>query len=220
MAISGILLGVVALAYQAYPRLEARAAFFMENLEAGPNERGFYGSGTQRLAMWKVSVAMIKDAPLTGHGLEAFPDSMQPWADRLGIPVRFGIDGMGHGGYVNPHNQYLGWAATLGLPTAIALMLLFGAVPLWLAPRMIRASRPPPESPQAVHWEEEVTQTLIALRILLGLLAVYCLTESVIERQRGIIWFLTWITLIFGTLVTQCSMSRPERDPPRARESA
>lgn len=130
----------------------------------------------ERYAMWTISVHMIEDKPWVGHGLSVFPWQMQPWADRLGLHVRFPGDG-----YHNPHQQYLGWAVVNGVPVGIVLMALAFLVPAFVAVR-----RTPPSLARS------------SVLLFLALVAVFCLTESVIERQRGAAWFLIWVGLLLG----------------------
>lgn len=191
------LLVVLVVAAIAWPRIEARALFFLADWQSPPDPNGYNGSSTQRWAMWQVAWAMIVDSPWLGQGLHAFPSQMQPWADRLGLGVRFGIIGFGFGGYQNPHNLLLGWAATMGVPTAMLLVLLFFGVPLWVARQLALLVGEPTAR---VGVQNHARELLVALRLLLALLAVFCLTESVIERQRGMTWFAVWIALVLGTL--------------------
>lgn len=136
-----------------------------------------------RMAMWKISLAMIEDRPLTGQGFAAFPEAMQPWADRLGLNVSFGPY---HGGFRNPHQQYLGWAATQGVPVALLLAwLCFGA-------------------PVRAAWRRRDLRTdwsSVALFVMMTM--VFCLTESVVERQRGAAWYVIWVSLLLGTLLRE-----------------
>lgn len=142
------------------------------------SEQNYNTAVGYRMAMWQICVAMIQDRPWTGQGLSVFPEQMQPWAHRLGLAVTFP-----GGGLKNPHNQYLGWAATQGIPLAILLMCL-----VWVLPCVqgARLRQPGPE------WS--------SLLLLVGMTALFCLTESVIERQRGAAWFTIWVGLLLGTL--------------------
>ena len=46
--------------------------------------------------------------------------------------------------------------------------------------------------------------------VLMGLLLMFCQTESVIERQRGITWFLAWTLLILGSMAVTASGQCPD----------
>lgn len=140
-----------------------------------------------RLAMWRISFGMIEDKPWTGQGLSAFPEQMQRWADRLGLQVSFP-----GGGFKNPHNQYLGWAAVHGVPVALLMLGLVFVLPC------VQSRR---EGSQASH--------AAALWAFVGMTAVFCLTESVLERQRGAAWFVIWIGLLLGSLACRQAVAQP-----------
>jgi O-antigen ligase len=180
----------LALIWTLAPKFQERLQGVREEIELATRDNNYESSPGQRLAMWTVSLAMIQDRPWFGQGLDVFPSQMQPWAERLGLNVQFE-----HGGYQNPHNLYLGWAASMGIPTALLLLTLIGVVPWWTSRRMSRGHAADSPSVQAHR----------ALTVLLTLLAVYSLTESVIERQRGMAWFVVWICMILGTQAVSSS---------------
>lgn len=183
----------LALIWALAPRVQERVEDLREAIELVTRDNDYNSSPGQRFAMWKVSLAMIADRPWLGQGLDVFPRQMQPWAERLGLDVRFE-----HGGYQNPHNLYLGWAASMGIPTALLLVTLIGVVPWWASRQMSGGQGPGSPSVQAHR----------ALTMLLTLLAVYSLTESVIERQRGMAWFVVWICLILGSQAASSNRDR------------
>ena len=77
------------------------------------------GVDAARLALWSAATRMISDAPLLGLGLGTFPDAYPLYASQV---LPFVMD--------KAHNDYLEFAAGLGLPAAIAwwvawLLLVF-----------------------------------------------------------------------------------------------
>lgn len=77
------------------------------------------GSVGERLEMWHIAGHAALDHPLTGVGL-----------DRFGPYVREQV-AQGHASpeiakYDHPHNEYLEWAATGGVPGLLVLLSLFG----------------------------------------------------------------------------------------------
>ena len=121
----------LALIWTLAPKVQERIQGAREDIESVTRDNDYSSSAGQRLAMWTVSLAMIQDRPWLGQGLNVFPGQMQPWAERLGLDVKFE-----YGGYQNPHNLYLGWAASMGIPTALLLVTLIGLVPWWTSDRV------------------------------------------------------------------------------------
>jgi O-antigen ligase len=188
----GLSILLAVLVYLVFPMIESRYQASVNEITQATVHNNYTTSIGQRLAMWQICWELILDRPLMGHGLSLFPGAMQPWADRLGIPVRFE-----YGGFQNPHNLYLGWAATMGIPSMLVLLVLIAGIPIWIA-RKLTLMNPTPERQQA----------FTALLVLYTLLAVFCLTESVIERQRGTAWFVIFICLIIGSMMGD---SKPDR---------
>lgn len=188
----GISILLAILVYLMLPMIESRYQAAVAEITQATVSNNYNSSIGQRLSMWKICWELILDQPLTGHGLSLFPGAMQPWADRLGISVQFA-----YGGFQNPHNLYLGWAATMGIPSMLVLLVLIAGIPIWIAQKL-KLMNPTPERQQA----------FTALLVLYTLLAVFCLTESVIERQRGTAWFVIFICLIIGSMM---GGSNPDR---------
>lgn len=140
-----------------------------------------------RIAMWTIATKMIEDKPWLGQGSSVFPEQMQPWADKLGLNARFP-----DGGFQNPHNQFLGWAAVHGIP--IALLLLSG---VWIVPcvQVKKARRGCSDKTNVLRLEWR------SLLLLVGMTALFGLTESVLERQRGAAWFMVWVCLLAGSAI-------------------
>jgi O-antigen ligase len=180
----GILFSI--LIYLGLPMIESRYQAAVNEITQATNHNNYNTSIGQRLAMWKICWALIFDKPFWGHGLSLFPGAMQPWADRLGIQVKFE-----YGGFQNPHNLYLGWAATMGIPSMLLLLALIAGIPIWIAHK-IKVMTSSPDRQKA----------FTALIVLYVLLSVFCLTESVIERQRGTAWFVMLICIIIGSMIT------------------
>jgi len=76
----------------------------------------------------------------------------------------------------HPHNQYLSVLLIAGLPGLAALLLLLG-VPTW---RFVTLWRTGLERTRMIGWSG-----LAAVAVL----AVICLSESIFQRNSGIIWF-------------------------------
>ena len=76
-----------------------------------------------RLLLWDAAVRMIADAPLLGLGLGTYEPAYPLYADRI---LPFVMD--------KAHNDYLEFAAGIGLPAAIA----WWAALLWLVAACLR----------------------------------------------------------------------------------
>lgn len=177
----GLAAGALALAVVVgWPTLTERVNVTSDNVSrAVVDSKGALDTSLgYRLAMWRISVGMIEDKPWTGQGLSAFPEQMQPWADRLGLQVHFP-----GGGFKNPHNQYLGWAAVHGIAVAVVMLWLVFVLPCVQGRRTAQGG-----------------SSAVELLTFVGMTAVFCLTESVLERQRGAAWFVIWIGLLLGSL--------------------
>lgn len=84
------------------------------------------GSDSLRVEMWKDAVALIRDQPLLGTGLGTYFTASPRYQTHF---FQYRID--------HPHNDYLEWAAELGVPAAL---LLFGSL-WWIAIRLATSIR-------------------------------------------------------------------------------
>ena len=133
------------------------------------------GGVAERLTMWQISTQLVLAQPWLGPG----PGQFRP---AVAEAVAAGQAHPNLLGYRHPHNQFISALLHAGLPGLISLILLFG-LPLrrfWL---MQQGSL---DSTRMLAW-----CGLAAV----GMLAVMALTESIFERNIGIIWF----TLLLST---------------------
>jgi O-antigen ligase len=111
-AIAGAL--VAALAFTPGPFQERVIRIQGEVAQWQPGVMDLASSVGTRLEMYRVSLALVRDRPVLGHGTgstaKAFADKVQ---GRVAVPVR------------NPHNEYLHMLVQLGLPGLAALLYLF-----------------------------------------------------------------------------------------------
>jgi O-antigen ligase len=111
-AIAGAL--VAALAFTPGPFQERVVRIQGEVAQWQPGVMDWASSVGTRLEMYRVSLALVRDRPVLGHGTgstaKAFADKVQ---GRVAVPVR------------NPHNEYLHMLVQLGLPGLAALLYLF-----------------------------------------------------------------------------------------------
>ncbi len=101
---------------------------FRAHLEAGPAVRLSYSDAPSRhLVLDDAALRMVRAHPLTGVGPGRFPralpaaldpDLARPAYHAAGQPLATPLD---------PHSTYLGWAAEAGVPTLLAILLLFGS---------------------------------------------------------------------------------------------
>jgi len=122
-----------------------------------------------RWALWQLSLDQLRDAWFFGLGPEGFRAALEQAVDRGSVPAWF-LE------YHHPHNQYISALMIAGLPGLFTLLLLFG-VPL----RRF-----------AMLWRTGLERTRLcgwAGLAALSLLAVMALSESIFQRNSGIIWF-------------------------------
>jgi O-antigen ligase len=121
--VAGVAVAVVA--WSASPYLRFRVTHIVEELDsshADPNET----SAGARVAFWKMSVKIISDAPLLGHGTGSTQTMFARTAE---------ADPTAPTGATNPHNQILATAIPLGLFGAALLLAMWTAhVRMFLLP--------------------------------------------------------------------------------------
>jgi len=140
--------------------------FELNVLEDGGNaERGL----GLRVQLWEVAGGLIAERPLTGSGPGGYERA-------LAESVQAGEYGAHLLRYGHPHNQYFSALIDGGLGLLLALLALFAAPLLLVSPVSRRYSR------QCRY---------LAWCALAGgvVLAVMALSESILERNDGMIWF-------------------------------
>ncbi len=144
--------------------------------------RGDKAEGTlgRRLALWEIAADIIIEHPLTGAGPGEFPHRIERAIDAGELPADYNA-------YHHPHNEYLSALTHAGIPGLIALILLFGIA-------LRRHGR---------VWQTGLKRTrYLGWSGLAGLstLAVMALSESLFERNSGIVWFGLFTALSAGLI--------------------
>ncbi|KAF1697189.1 O-antigen polymerase [Pseudoxanthomonas koreensis] len=103
----------------------------IERMESGDRN----SSAGARLERLQVAAGAFADAPWTGVGIGEFDLAMQ----RLPICRGAGAARVERCHFGHAHNDLAEWAATMGVPGVLSLLLLYG-VPLWLFLRLRRAT--------------------------------------------------------------------------------
>jgi O-antigen ligase len=152
-------------------------------------EYEFYYTGVSlRVAIWKVCSDIIREQRTllwgvgTGDSQQLLDEKYHAYGFYTGNPF---LNDRGILGY-NAHNQYLQFLLTLGL-VGLGGFLALLVVPMRLAVRS--------------------GQHLPAM--LLVLLAVSCLTESVLCRQKGVVFFMLFYCLYTFHSASQSSIAHP-----------
>lgn len=127
------------------------------------------GGVAERLGMWRITVGALAENVWLGPGASAFEMAVQAAVfkgEALPVLLR----------YRHPHNQFLSALLYAGIPGLVSLILLF-ALPMrrfWL----LHKGR-----------LENVDQIAWAGLVAVCMLAVMAMTESVFERNIGVVWF-------------------------------
>lgn len=122
-----------------------------------------------RWALWQLSLDQLRDAWLFGVGPDGFRAALEQAVAEARVPAWF-LE------YHHPHNQYISALMIAGLPGLFALLLLFG-VPL----RRF-----------AMLWRTGLERTRLcgwAGLAAVSVLAVMALSESIFQRNSGVVWF-------------------------------
>jgi len=122
-----------------------------------------------RWALWQLSLEQLRDAWLFGLGPGGFRAALEQAVAQGSLPFWF-LE------YHHPHNQFLSALLIAGVPGLVALLLLFG-IPLQ---RFVSLWRTGLERTRLVGWSG-----LAAISVL----AVMASSESIFQRNSGIIWF-------------------------------
>lgn len=122
-----------------------------------------------RWKLWQISFDQLRDAWLFGVGPEGFRSALEQAVADARVPAWF-LE------YHHPHNQYISMLMIAGLPGLVTLLLLL-TVPLR---RFAMLRHTGLERTRLCGWAG-----LAAIAVL----AVMALSESIFQRNSGIIWF-------------------------------
>ncbi len=135
------------------------------------------GGVSERIEMWRVTVEVLSQRPWLGPGASAFQAAIAEAVAAGEVQTELLA-------YRHPHNQFLSAMLYAGLPGLFGLLLLF-ALPLrrfWLLGQSSL------ESTVHLAWSGMAA---------IGMLAVMSMSESIFERNIGVVWF----TLLLGTIL-------------------
>jgi len=122
-----------------------------------------------RWRLWGLSAQLLSEHWLLGGGPGLFREGLEQGVSNGALHPRF-LE------FHHPHNQYLSVLLIAGLPGLLALALLLG-VPAW---RFVTLWRTGLERTRLIGWSG-----LAAVAVL----AVMCLSESIFQRNSGVVWF-------------------------------
>lgn len=126
-----------------------------------------WGGRAIRIQKWLNTLELISEQPLIGTGTGDMQDELQKVYKRNNFDLAYN-------NHYNPHNQYLQTWASFGL---IGLFFLFGIF--------------------AVSFKYSISSDNMLYVILVLLLALSMITESILERQKGVVFF-SFFLLLFG----------------------
>ncbi|MGB0513715.1 MAG: O-antigen ligase family protein, partial [Wenzhouxiangellaceae bacterium] len=175
--------------------LSDRIAEAWSSLTGGPGPAPENDSLAIRWQLWGMSTRLLADHWLLGGGPGLFRDALEQAVSAGTLHPRF-LE------FHHPHNQYLSVLLIAGLPGLLALALLLG-VPAW---RFVTLWRTGLERTRLIGWSG-----LAAIAVL----AVMCLSESIFQRNSGVVWF-GLLTAAAAALV-QVRQRRETRRHDRAR---
>ncbi|MFP4207892.1 MAG: glycosyltransferase [Wenzhouxiangella sp.] len=167
--------GVIALNLLPQVNMDQRMLEVLRELTAALAGQAEHGGVSERIEMWRVTAGVLTEQPWFGPGAGSFQAAVAE-AAAIG-EVRAELLA-----YRHPHNQYLSAMLYAGLPGLAGLVLLF-FLPLrrfWI---LHRSSL---DSTTQLAWSGLAAVTM---------LAVMALSESIFERNIGVVWF----TLLVGT---------------------
>jgi len=126
-----------------------------------------WGGRDIRIQKWLNSLELISEQPLLGTGTGDMQDELLKVYKRNDFEIAYNNN-------YNPHNQYLQTWATFGL---IGLFFLFGIL--------------------AVSFKYSISSGNLLYVILVLMLALSMITESMLERHKGVVFF-SFFLLLFG----------------------
>lgn len=155
--------------YNRYTQVEEAARNYNNSPEAdeSPLSAQTYNSTTARAEFWKNAIEVIKQNRLLGVGTGDIKEELVKQYEQSNF--QYGVENR-----FNPHNQYLHTGVILGI-TGIILLLCCLLLPLRLAV-------------QQRNW----LQACFLLIIILN-----AITESILERQNGIIFYAFFNVLLY-----------------------
>ncbi|MFW5926632.1 MAG: O-antigen ligase family protein, partial [Wenzhouxiangella sp.] len=133
-----------------------------------------------RWQMWQIAVSVIAENPLFGAGPGSFRQALEE-------SVTAGLVDPALLRYDHPHNQYLSALCHFGLPGLAAFLYLIAATGFFAAERLRALAR----ETRFLAWCGIVA---------VGILAVMGLSESIFERNAGVVWFGLLVALTAGLL--------------------
>ena len=125
-------------------------------------------STSDRIAIWKISLEIIKSHPLFGVGTGDVKDELVAKYKEENVEEALELK-------LNAHNQYLQTFVTLGIPGLLALLLML-VLPMFTAFR-------------SKHYLYFVFILLFALNIAV---------ESMFETQAGVVWYAFFNVVLFA----------------------
>jgi O-antigen ligase len=138
------------------------------------------GSAQERYNIWRVAGTIIRENPVAGIGLGAYPRAHATYAPRLGVPK-------GAIGFRDTHSTYLNVAAETGLPGLFLFLATIGTVAV-SCERVRRKAKGTPRAPQLLALELGLLAFLIA-----GLFGSFS-KLSYLYLQLATMWALADIT--------------------------
>lgn len=188
---AALALVIVLSGWAAYAPFKTRLATTQGDLEH-IRQGDMSGSIGSRVVMLRYALEMIEAHPLKGNGLSAFHDRIIRWSDEKGLPW-WAMER----GYQNPHNQYLHWAQSLGLPTAAGCIVALLVFPVWVGRRCRGEAR-------------------TALLGITATVPIFMLTEAILDRHHGSQWF----ALVYGLTLGIGLVSMRSASPPTGAEAS
>jgi (heptosyl)LPS beta-1,4-glucosyltransferase len=162
-------LGALSLSLLPQVDMDQRMLAVFQELAAALQGQVIEGGVSERIDMWRITLAILADQPWLGPGAGAFEKAVSE-AVAAGTALPKLLE------YRHPHNQFLSAMLYAGVPGLVGLVLLFG-LPLrrfWL----LHCSSL--DSTGHLAWA--------GLAAVL-MLAVMAMSESIFERNIGVVWF-------------------------------
>lgn len=179
-----LIAGILALNLLPQISMDERMIEVAHELQAAFGGQSGDGGVSERVEMWQIAAGQIARQPWLGPGPDAFQTAV---ADA----VAAGQASPRLLAYRHPHNQFLSAMLYAGIPGLLALMLLF-ALPLRRFWQMRQSSL---DTTVDLAW---------CGMAAVGMLAIMALSESIFERNIGVVWF----TLILGTTLALLASER------------
>ncbi len=129
---------------------------------------GEYNSASVRLVLWERAFSVIKDNPILGVGTGDIKDELMKKYAEAGFTK--GIEK-----YYSPHNQLMHTGVILGIIGIVSLLLIF-VVPFLMLKK----------------------NSFYILKVFLVLFFFNLMTESLIERQAGVVFFTFFLALLYN----------------------